>query len=121
MARLQGIEAKRRVLIEDGGMLTAEKAGEIPTMSRQAAEKRRKVGRLIGVSLGRRGFGYPPWHLPKKALWRILDTVLNVLQEHDAWTKLVFLMTQNAALNGVRPIDALRSGNFEEVLAAARS
>jgi hypothetical protein len=121
MARLRGIEAKRRVLTEDGGMLSAEKAGEILTMSRQAVEKRRKAGRLIGVSLGRRGFGYPAWQFTERGTLPHLDTVLSVLKEHDAWTKLVFLTTQNAALNGMRPIDALRSGNFEQVLAAART
>jgi hypothetical protein len=121
MARLRGIEAKRRVLTEDGGMLSAEKAGEILTMSRQAVEKRRKAGRLIGVSLGRRGFGYPAWQFTERGTLPHLDDVLNVLKEHDAWTKLVFLTTQNAALNGMRPIDALRSGDVEEVLASART
>lgn len=53
MARLRGIEAKRRILAEDGGVLSAEKVGEILTISQQAVEKRRNAGRLIGISLGR--------------------------------------------------------------------
>ena len=120
MARLRGIEAKRRILTEDGGMLSAEKAGEILRMSRQAVEKRRKAGRLIGVSLGRRGFGYPAWQFTERGTLPHFETVLEALKEHDAWTKLVFFTSENAALDGRKPLDALRAGKVEEVLAAAR-
>jgi hypothetical protein len=65
MARLRGIEAKRRIVVEDGGLLGAEKVGEILTISRQAVEKRRKAGKLMGVSLGR-GYGYPAWQLSER-------------------------------------------------------
>lgn len=76
MARLRGIAAKRRILAEDGGMLTAERVGEILTISRQAVEKRRKAGRLIGISLGRRGFGYPTWQFSERGTLPHLDGVL---------------------------------------------
>jgi hypothetical protein len=119
-ARLRGIEAKRRILTEDGGLLSAEKVGDILTMSRQAVEKRRKAGRLIGITLGRRGFGYPAWQFTERGTLPHLETVLDALRKHDAWTKLVFLTTENAALNGRKPVDALRAGQWEEVVAAAR-
>ena len=121
MARLRGIEAKRRILSEDGGILSAEKVGEVLTISRQAVEKRRKAGRLIGVSLGRRGFGYPAWQLSERGTLAGLEAVLDVLKPHDAWTKLVFLTSENAATDGKKPLDMLRSGEAEKVLAAART
>ena len=102
-------------------MLSAEKAGEILTMSRQAVEKRRKAGRLIGISLGRRGFGYPSWQFTERGGLPHLERVLGALKQHDAWTKLVFFMSENAALDGRKPIDALRSGDVEGVLTAART
>jgi hypothetical protein len=120
MARLRGIEAKRKILTEDGGMLSAEKAGEILTMSRQAVEKRRKAGRLIGVSLGRRGFGYPAWQFTERGTLPHLEIVLEALKQHDPWTRLVFFTSENAALDGRKPLDALREGNVEEVVAAAK-
>ncbi|MCZ2076252.1 MAG: hypothetical protein LC130_14770 [Bryobacterales bacterium] len=120
MARLHGIQAKRRMLTEDGGMLSAEKAGEILTISRQAVEKRRKAGRLIGVSLGRRGFGYPAWQFSERGTLPGLEAVLDALKPHDAWTKLVFFTSENAATGGKTPRDVLRSGNVEKVLTAAR-
>jgi hypothetical protein len=121
MARLRGIEAKRRILTEDGGLLSAERVGEVLTISRQAVEKRRKTGRLIGVSLGRRGFGYPAWQFSERGTLPGLEAVLDVLKPHDAWTKLVFFTSENAATNGKRPLDVLRSGDVEKVVAAART
>lgn len=121
MARLRGIEAKRRILSEDGGMLSAEKVGEVLTISRQAVEKRRKAGRLIGVSLGRRGFGYPSWQFSERGILAGLEAVLDVLKPHDAWTKLVFLTSANAATNDKKPLAVLRSGDVEKVLDAART
>ena len=120
MARLRGIEAKRRILTEDGGILTSETVGEILTISRQAVEKRRKAGRLIGISLGRRGFGYPTWQFSERGTLPHLDEVLDALKQHDAWTKLVFFTSENAATDGRKPLDVLRSGDVEKVVAAAR-
>jgi hypothetical protein len=121
MARLRGIQAKRRILTDDGGMLSAERAGEILTISRQAVEKRRKAGRLIGVSLGRRGFGYPAWQFSERGTLPRLEAVLDALKQHDAWTKLVFFASENVATDGRKPLDVLRSGDVEKVLVAART
>ncbi|HVV45959.1 MAG TPA: hypothetical protein VHC72_12175, partial [Bryobacteraceae bacterium] len=120
MARLRGLEARRRMLTGEGGLLSAEKAGELLAMSRQAVEKRRKAGRLIGVSLGRRGFGYPAWQFSEQGTLRGLEPVLDALKSHDAWTKLVFFTSENAATDGKRPLDVLRSGDIDKVVAAAR-
>lgn len=121
LARLRGIEAKRRILTEDGGLLSAEKVGEILRISRQAVEKRRKAGRLIGVSLGRRGFGYPAWQFSERGTLPGLEVVLDTLKPHDAWTKLVFFTSENAATGGKKPLEVLRSGDVEKVVAAART
>lgn len=120
MARLRGIEAKRRMLTEDGGMLSAEKVGDVLTISRQAVEKRRKAGRLIGVSLGRRGFGYPAWQFSERGTLPGLEAVLDALRPHDAWTKLVFFTSENVTTGGKKPLDVLRSGDVEKVVGAAR-
>jgi hypothetical protein len=121
MARLRGIEAKRRMLTDEGGILSAEKVGELLTMSRQAVEKRRKAGQLIGVSLGRRGFAYPAWQFSERGTLAGLEVVLTALKPHDAWTKLVFFTSENAATEGKKPLDVLRSGDVERVLAAAQT
>ena len=121
MARLRGIEAKRRILTGDGGMLSAQTVAEILTISRQAVDKRRKAGRLIGISLGRRGFGYPEWQFSERGALPHLEVVLDALKRHDAWTKLVFFASENVATDGRKPLDVLRSGDAGKVLVAARS
>jgi hypothetical protein len=42
------------------------------------------------------------------------------LKPHDAWTKLAFFASENAATDGKKPLDVLRAGGLETVLAAAR-
>jgi hypothetical protein len=121
MARLRGIDAKRRMLTDEGGILSAEKVGEVLTISRQAVEKRRKAGRLIGVSLGRRGFGYPAWQFSERGTLPGLEVALDALKPHDAWTKLVFFTSENAVTDGKKPLDVLRSGDIEKVVAAAQT
>jgi hypothetical protein len=121
MARLRGIEAKRRILTGDGGMLSAARVGGILTISRQAVEKRRKAGRLIGVSLGRRGFGYPAWQFSERGTLPHLEVVLDALKQNDAWTKLVFFASENVVTDGRKPLEVLRSGDVEKVLVAART
>jgi hypothetical protein len=50
-----------------------------------------------------------------------LEAVLYALKPHDAWTKLVFFTSGNTATDGRKPLDVLRSGDVENVLAAART
>lgn len=83
-------------------------------------EKCRKAGRLIGVTLGRRGFGYPACEFAERGTLPNLERILTALREHNAWTRLVFLTSENGALNGRRPLDALCAGEVDEVVAAAR-
>lgn len=121
LARLRGIEVKRRVFTENGGLLSAEKVADALTISRQAVEKRRKAGKLIGVSLGRRGFGYPVWQFNEAGVLPGLEKVLTTMEGSDGWTKTAFLTSPNSALNGRKPLDRLQDGKLDEVIRAARS
>ena len=116
MARPRGIEAKRRMLADEGGVLSAERVGGLLTMSRQAVETRRKAGRLIGVSLGRRGFLYPAWQFSERGTLPGLEAVLDALKPHGAWTKLVYFTSENTVIDGERPLDVLRSGDIFRAL-----
>ncbi|HLI83764.1 MAG TPA: hypothetical protein VKV17_07575 [Bryobacteraceae bacterium] len=50
-----------------------------------------------------------------------MEVVLDTLKPHDAWTKLVFFTSENAATGGKKPLEVLRSGDVEKVVAAART
>jgi hypothetical protein len=50
-----------------------------------------------------------------------LEAVLDALKPNDAWTKLVFFTSENAATDGKTLLDVFRSGDVGKVLAASHT
>ena len=119
-ARLRGLAVRERLLAAEGGALTAEEAGQALSVSRQAIDNRRKRGALIGVQLGRRGYRYPAWQFTADGVLVGLRDVLAALDVDSPWVQLAFLLNDNAWLGDRRPLDALRAGEIDAVVAAAR-
>jgi hypothetical protein len=119
-ARLRGAVAMRELLGADGGALSAAEVGALLGVSRQAVDKRRRAGQLLAVDLPRRGLLYPAWQFTEQgSTLPGLGEVLAALREHDPWARARFFVTGNDRLEGRRPLDALRNGELEPVLAAA--
>ncbi len=118
-AFIRGIEAKRRLIEENGGALTAEQVAQNLGVTRQAVEKRRRGGKLIAVATGRHGYRYPVWQFTESGTVPGLEEVLGVLAPHDEWMQTAFFVGQNPRLDGRTAIDALRAGDVDKVLAAA--
>ena len=59
-AQLRGVDARRRMLEAEGGVLSPEEAGHLLGVTRQAVDKQRRAGRLLAVNVGRR-WRYPAW------------------------------------------------------------
>lgn len=119
-AFLRGIEAQRRLLDASGGTLTAEQAGSILGISRQAVEKRRKAHTLIGLTTGRHGYRYPAWQFTKSGVLPGLEDVLKALGPHDEWMQAAFFLGNNPRLGGRTPIETLAAGEVTRVLGAAQ-
>lgn len=116
-ARLRGMEAKRRLLESEGGAISSAQAAEILKVTRQAVDKRRKEGRLLGLELGKRGYFYPSWQFGLKGL----EDVLAALGGQDFWEKLSFFLNPSDLLEDRTPLEALNNGqNLEEVIRAAK-
>jgi hypothetical protein len=121
-ARLRGQVAMREVLGADGGALTASQVAQLLGVSRQAVDKRRKSGQLLAVTLPRRGLHYVAWQFTEAGvLLPGLIEVLAALAGNDSWAKVRFFVVGNDRLAGQRPLDRLRDGALEPVLAAARA
>ncbi len=60
-AFIPGIEAKRRLIEDNGGALTAEQVAESFGITRQAVEKRRRAGKLLALTTGRHGYRQSPF------------------------------------------------------------
>jgi hypothetical protein len=119
-AFIRGIEAKRKLIEEHGGTLTAEKAAEILGITRQAVDKRRRAGTLIGLTTGRYGYRYPIWQFTQSGAVVGLEDVLTALASHDEWMQAAFLISKNPRLSGRTPIEMLKAGKLEKVLDAAQ-
>jgi hypothetical protein len=122
LARLRGHLAMRELLNADGGALSASQVAELLGISRQAVDKRRKAGQLLAVALPKRGLLYPAWQFTEAGTPLAgLVEVLGVLRAHDAWAQARFFVTGSDRLDGGRPLDRLREGALDPVLAAARA
>jgi hypothetical protein len=115
-ARLRGLRLQQEIMAAEGGSISGRQLADVLGITRQAVDKRRKRGALIGLSLGRRGYAYPVWQIGLTGL----EDVLAELKELDPWTQAAYMLARNRWLDGETPLDALRAGNLEAALAAAR-
>lgn len=117
-ARVRGLEAKRKLLEDEGGSLTSAEAAKLLRVTRQAIDKRRKEGKLLGVELGRKGFRYPAWQFGLANF----EPVLAALRDRDCWEQLTFFLNPNSRLGDRTPLEALQRGggrDVEDVIRAA--
>lgn len=115
-ARLRGLALQRQLLTDAGGTVSARELGAALGISRQAVDKRRKRGALIGLHLGRRGYAYPAWQVGLDGLAEVLAE----MRDLSPWTQAAFMLAPNRWLAGESPLHTLQAGNCAGVLAAAR-
>lgn len=116
-ARLRGLLVRERLLAAEGGACSAGELARVLGITRQAVDKRRKNGTLIGLTLGKRGYAYPVWQISLQGL----EAVLAELRGYDPWAQVAFMLNTNIWLDGETPLTALRRGDLDRVLEAARA
>lgn len=114
-ARLRGLRAKQRLLESEGGTVSGQEFANLINISRQAVDKRRKNGQLIGLQLGKKGYAYPVWQADLPGLPKVLEA----LSDYEPLTQFVFMLNRNSWLGGDTPLEALRRGFVVEVVTAA--
>jgi len=120
-ARLRGLDARARLLQAEGGPLSVDAVGRLLHITRQAVDKRRRAGRLLGLRIGRRGYAYPSWQFGEAGTLPGLEEVLLDLLNHDPWMQVGFFLNGNVRLGGESPLAELRRGHVEAVQRAARA
>jgi hypothetical protein len=120
-ARLRGLRERERLLEIEGGTLSADEVAKHLGITRQAVNKRRQQGALVGLDAGRHGYLYPVWQFVREGTIADLEPVLEALKEHDAWMQHTFMVSGNTRLKDRTPLEALRQGQLPEVLMAARA
>jgi hypothetical protein len=118
-ALLRGQLAKRSLLEEGGGTLSSAEVAHLLGVSRQTVNNRRLKGRLIGVTSSRGDYEYPAWQFADGAVLPGLERVLLALRDHQPWTQISYMLNPDTRLGDGVPLDALRRGRIDEVVAAA--
>ena len=119
-AFLRGIEARTRLIQENGGVFSTEQVARYLDITQQAVTKRRHSRQLLGLTFRKRGCMYPAWQFVQSGTVPGLREILTALAEHDEWMQNAFFITPNSRLAGRRPLDCLREGQVTEVLDAAQ-
>lgn len=120
-ARLRGLRYRRHLITAEGGVISAAQVAELLGVSRQAVDKRRRAGRLLAISTGRRGFAYPAWQFDTKhGVLPGVELIFATLDEHDPWMRLSFMLNPQSGLGERTPLQTLRDGDLAAVERAAQ-
>lgn len=107
---------------EGGGLSDAEFAARIGLRSRETIRKYREKGWIFGWLKDTRSYRYPAWQIHCKKLLPGLAKVLAVFKEKELFHPLSiigYFLTPSDALEDARPLDLLRKGAIDQVLADA--
>lgn len=121
IARLRGQQRKIELLYENDIPLSSEEVANLLQMTRQGVDKRRLKGKLLALSLGKRGYLYPSWQFQNGKVIEGLERILIALEDLDNWTKLMFLKTGDIHLAQKTPLECLIAGEIEIVVQVAQS
>jgi biotin operon repressor len=120
LAKIRGLKLKQQLIEAEGGCTSSEEVAELLGITRQAINKRRLQGQLIGLSRGKGKYIYPRWQFTDtgKTLSG-LEAVLKELKQLDPWTQLAFFLNTNVRLEEKTPLEMLRMGKVEPVIVSA--
>lgn len=118
--RMRGAITRRKLLEQDGGVLSPSNVGKLLGITRQAVGLRRRAGKLLGVDSGR-GYIYPIWQFRVAGMVPGFEEILEILGDADPMTQVIFFLGHDHALEDKRPIDLLLRGKLEDVKRAART
>jgi hypothetical protein len=121
-ARIRGLRMKQELLAREGGVLGASEVAEILGITRQAVNKRVQAKTLFALQTAKHGMSFPAWQLVDGEVLPGLPEVLRSLDPTlGPWMTLAFFLEDHVALGGRSPLQALREGDVESVLRAART
>jgi len=122
-AKARWLRAEQVLLDEAEGTLTVDGVAELlGGVKRQAVEKRRNRGTLLGLRTSGGAYVYPVCQFHRGEVLPGLDKFLAAFPaDTDPWLKLNALLGPSDALGGKRPLDALREGDTAGAVEVAAS
>ncbi|AZO32419.1 DNA-binding protein [Mesorhizobium sp. M1B.F.Ca.ET.045.04.1.1] len=113
-ALARNIEHRKLLIERAGGTVSAEDAGRLLGISRQAVDKRRRAEALLAIREGS-DWRYPTCQFDKTDVAAGIADVVRAYASSGPWVALDFLLAPDSALEGHSPIEALKAGNREAV------
>jgi hypothetical protein len=106
---------------EGGGLSDAEFAARMKIKSRETIRQYREKHRIFGWRKDLRSYRYPAWQIYRNQLLPGLDRVIAVLTEKglQPLSVISYFLTPSSDLGDTRPLDLLREGQVEAVVAHA--
>jgi hypothetical protein len=119
--RSVGVENELREA-EGGGLSDAQFAHSLGIKSRETIRKYREGRRIFGFRKGVRAYRYPAWQIHEGQLLPGLGEVIAILasKKRQPFSIISYFLTPTTDLNETRPLDLLRKGQVEEVVADAK-
>jgi hypothetical protein len=118
-AQARGAEFRSEIMSQPF-MVTGEDIAKRLGISRQAVDRKRQAAELFALSWGSKRVLYPAWQIEPNVLLS-MKSILGILGAHDAWSIFRFFTSPEASSGDQTPLEMLRAGKAQEVLAAARS
>ncbi|BDT66665.1 hypothetical protein os1_08280 [Comamonadaceae bacterium OS-1] len=112
-----GADVRARI-ISGPGMVSSSELAKLMGVSRETVNQKRQKGSLLALTHGTRLQRYPTWQLEPK-VGEAMPDLLETLQTLDPWTQYLFITQGIPALDGTSPLDALRAGERDRVMAVA--
>ncbi|MGO7455825.1 helix-turn-helix domain-containing protein [Rhizobium ruizarguesonis] len=113
-ALARNVEHRQNLVERAGGTMSAEDAGRMLGISRQAVDKRRRAGTLLAVREGS-DWRYPLCQQDQGEMIAGISDVVRGFAAAGPWIALDFLLAADTALGGRTALQALRDGDREAV------
>lgn len=118
-ALARGVEHRQTLLTLAGGVLSADQAGRILGITRQAIDKRRRAGTLLAVREGS-DWRYPACQFENGQVVAGVPDVVRGFGSSSPWVALDFLLAPDTVLAGRTPLEALKAGDHDAVMRLVR-
>jgi len=113
-ALARNVEHRRELLKRTGGVMSAEEAGKIAGVSRQAIDKRRRSNAILAIREGS-DWKYPACQFQDGGVLLGIADIVRGFETQGAWVALDFLLAADSTLGGRSPLEALRQGDRASV------
>jgi hypothetical protein len=104
------IDRRDQLVLRNGGMLSAEEAGQLLHIGRQAVDKRRRNKTLLAIRQAGDWF-YPRAQFHEHEVIPGIPQIIKGFEASGPWVTLEFVVTADTVLDGLTPREALLKGD----------